>query len=161
MVGEEAAAVHPGEDAGEAPALTGNRALLLRHRAELEDVDHQQVARSRTLHCDRPAERVHQRDIDVADVLGRVVVAHRPVEPLPALQPELATGPHGGHRRHVGMPPVVWGHRLIEERLGLVDVEQHLGHGASLGARTFPGTGQCGLQRDRDDGLPGHWAVGR
>jgi hypothetical protein len=60
VVGQEAAAVDPGEDAGVAPALTGDRALLLGYRAELEDVDDEQVAGGGSLHGDRPAERVHQ-----------------------------------------------------------------------------------------------------
>ena len=44
VVGQEAAAVHLGEDAGVAPALTGRVTDLLRDRAEIEDVDDEQVA---------------------------------------------------------------------------------------------------------------------
>ena len=45
LLGQEAAAVLGGEDAGVAPALPGERAgVLLRDRADVEDVDDQQVA---------------------------------------------------------------------------------------------------------------------
>src|SRR5690606_42069656 len=50
---QEAAAVDLGEDPGVAPALAGDRAGLLRHRPELEDVDDEQVARPRALDRDR------------------------------------------------------------------------------------------------------------
>ena len=60
VVGQEAAAVGLREDAGVAPALAWRVAVLLRglHRAQVEDVDDEQVARLGALHSDRSAEHV-------------------------------------------------------------------------------------------------------
>ena len=102
VVGEEAAAVRLGEDPGVAPALPGCVAVLLRRLAgaEVEDVDHQQVARFGALDLDGPAEHVRHAEVHVAHVVGRVVVAQLRVGPLPALHPELAS--RGGPRPRRG-----------------------------------------------------------
>jgi hypothetical protein len=55
-----------------APALARGRPLILGrlHRAELQDVDHQQVARLGALDLDWAAEHVGAGQVDVADVVG-------------------------------------------------------------------------------------------
>ena len=94
VVGEEPAAVRLGEDPGVAPALPGRVAVLLRRLAgaQVEDVDHEQVARLRALDLDRAAEHVRHAEVHVAHIVGRVVVAQLGVGPLPALDPELRAG---------------------------------------------------------------------
>jgi hypothetical protein len=91
VVGEEAAAVDLGEDAGVAPALARGVAVLLWRLAgpEVEDVDDEEVARLRALDLDRAAEHVRLGQVDVAHVVGGVVVAELRVGPLAALDPEL------------------------------------------------------------------------
>ena len=93
LLGQEPAAVLGGEDAGVAPALAGQRAgVLLRDRADVEDVDDQQVSGLGALDPDRAGEHVHRRQRRVADVVGGVVVVDRPVEPLPAVDPDRVPG---------------------------------------------------------------------
>jgi hypothetical protein len=128
VVGEEPAGVGLGEDAGIAPALPGGRPRLLGDRAQVEDVDHQQVARFGALDLDGPAEHVGMGQVDVADVVGRVVVAELGVGPLPALDPELTAGLNEGGAWDVGVPAVVAGDGLVAHGLGLVDAEYHVWH---------------------------------
>ena len=96
VVGQEAAAVRPVEDARVAPSLAGRVALLLRRLAgaQLEDVDHEQVPCLRSLDRDRAAEHVRAGEIHIAHVVGRVVVADLRVRPLAAFDPEVAAGAH-------------------------------------------------------------------
>jgi hypothetical protein len=53
-------------------------------------------------------------EADVADVVGRVVVADLTVGPLAAFDAKLFTGLHPLHHRDVGVPPVVAGDLLVE-----------------------------------------------
>ena len=150
VVGEEPAGVGLGEDAGVAPALAGGRPGLLRHRAQVEDVDHQQVAGLGALDLDGAAEHVGVGQVDVADVVGGVVVAELGVGPLAALDPELAARPYRGGRRDVGMPAVVAGDGLVAHGSGLVDAEDDVWHVRSLPfscGLTSGAVGRCGAGR--------------
>src|SRR5690606_40235230 len=119
-----------GEDAGVAPGLAGEWAgVLLRQRSDVEDVDHEQVARLGTFDRERPAEGVHDRQRRVPYVVGGVVVVDLAVEPLPAVGPERLTGPNGRHRWDVRVPPVVTDLLLVPELPIRVEREQHLWHG--------------------------------
>ena len=100
MIGQEAAAVLLGEDAGEAP-------VALRQRADVEDVDHQQVAGLRALDPDRAGQVVHLGEIDIAHVVGVVVVLDLAAGPVEALDAELIAGLDPGDHRDVRMPAVV------------------------------------------------------
>ena len=97
---EEAAAVFQREDAGEAP-------FRVRQYADVEDVDHQQVARLSALHADRAREVVHLREVDFLDVHRRVVVFDLAPRPVDALDAELIAGLDRRHHRDVGVPAVV------------------------------------------------------
>jgi hypothetical protein len=132
VVGQEATAVVAREDAGVAPALPGDRPALLRHGSKLEDVDDEQIAGLGALDGDRAAQGMDDRHVEVADVLGRVVVVDRAVEPLAAVEAELGARSHRRHGRDVGVPAVVRRDFLVVERLRLVEAEEHLGHGSSL-----------------------------
>lgn len=129
MVGEESAAVVAGEDAGVAPALARALAVRLRHGAQVEDVHDEQVAGFGAFHGDGAAEHVRVGEVDVADVVGGVVVPDLVVGPVPALDTELRAGPHGDGGRDVGVPAVVAGHFLVTHGHGLVDTEDDFGHG--------------------------------
>ena len=100
----------------------------MRHRAEVEDLDREQVTGLCALDGDRAAEHVRRGQVDVADVVGRVVVAELGVGPLPALDPELTAGLHEGSTGDVGVPAVVAGDGLVAHGLGLVDAEDHFWH---------------------------------
>ena len=128
VLGEEPAAVGLGEDAGVAPALAGCVADLLRDRAEIEDVDDEQVAGFGALDGDRPGEHVGAGEVDVANVVGGVVVADLAVGPFAALDADRGAGPHGGGGWDVGVPAVVAGYALIAHGPGLVDGEHDVGH---------------------------------
>jgi hypothetical protein len=128
VVGQEAAAVGLGEDARVAPALAGGLPDLLRYRPEVEDVDDEQVTRLGALDADRAGEHVRVREVDVADVVGGVVVADLGVCPLAALDAELLARANHRRDRDVGVPSVVPGYRLVPHGLGLVDGEDHFWH---------------------------------
>jgi len=89
LVNEEAATVLLGEDAGIAPSLAGQRSgVLLRDRANVEDVNDQQVTRLRAFHGERTAEDMHSGQGCIADVIGGVVVVDGTVKPFPAVHPK-------------------------------------------------------------------------
>ncbi len=111
VVGEEAAAVDLGEDAGVAPTLAGRVADLLRHRAEVEDVDDEQVAGLGALDRDRTGQHVAAVELDVADIVRRVVVPDLGVGPLAALDADRRAGRDRRCGRDVRVPAVVAGHR--------------------------------------------------
>lgn len=149
-VGEEAAAVVLGEDAGVAPALPGAFSLRLRYGAQVEDVHDEQVAGLGALHRDGAAEHVGVGEVDVTDVVGRVVVADLVVGPVPALDAEIRARLHGDGRRDVGVPAVVAGDLLVSHGHGLVDAEDDFGHErppeqgeSGLGQQGMPGVGGC------------------
>ena len=108
LLGEEPAAVLGCEHAGVAPALAGQRPrVLLRDRADIEDVDDEQVARFRARDGDRPAEHVHARKRRVENILGGVVVVDGTVEPLATVHAEDIARFDLDLGRDVRMPPVV------------------------------------------------------
>ena len=63
MIGQKAAAVLLGKEAGEPP-----KAFL--QRADVEQIHHQQIAGLGALDADRAGEEMHVRQIDVAHVIG-------------------------------------------------------------------------------------------
>jgi hypothetical protein len=133
VVGEEPAAVLLGEDAGVTPALPGRVADLLGHRAQVEDVDHQQVAGFGAF------EHVTAVELHVADVVGGVVVADLRIGPLPALDADRGVRCHRHGWRDVRVPSVVSGYRLVPHRLRLINTEYDIGHDRPpLGGRAKP-----------------------
>jgi hypothetical protein len=163
LVGEEAAAVLLGEDAGVAPALPGQRAgVLLRDRPDVQDVDDQQVTRFGALHRERAAEHVHRGQRCVPDVVGGVVVVDGAVEPLPAVDPEAVAGTDGHLGRDVRVPPVVAEVPLLGELLAGVEGKDEFGHGGV----SAPGSaGSTGPVRRNEVTSPGRrgdaWVVCR
>ena len=109
VIGEEAAAVLLGEEAVEAP-----QALL--HRTDVEQVDHQEIAGLGALHPDRAGQEVHDRQIDIAHVVGGVVVLDEAAGPVIGLDDEIVAGLDPGDDRHVGMPAIV-DHVVLVRRL--------------------------------------------
>ena len=65
MIGEEAAAVLLGEEAVEAPQA-------LRQRADVEQIDHQEIAGLGALDADRAGQEMHDGEVDVAHVVGGI-----------------------------------------------------------------------------------------
>ena len=146
LVGEEAAAVALGEDAGVAPALPRQRAvILLRDRAHIQDVDDQQVAGLRTLDAERPGEGVHGVQGCCGDVLGGIIVLDVAVEPFAAVDPEDVAGVDADGRRDVRMPTVVTEDLLLGEGFRGVEREHVLGH-ASPSTATGPLRGPARFQ---------------
>src|SRR6266511_4224541 len=70
VVGQEPAGVGLGEDAGVPPTLAGGGPDLLGHRAEVEDVHHQEVAGLGALDLDGAAEHMGNREVHVPNVIG-------------------------------------------------------------------------------------------
>src|SRR3954453_10092738 len=71
-------------------------------------------------------------EVDVADVVGGVVVAYLAVGPLAALDTDALPRAHHGGDGDVRVPPVVAGHRLVAHRLGLIDGEHYIWHVSAL-----------------------------
>lgn len=79
LLSEEAAAVAGGEDAGVAPALSGEWAgILLRDGTDVQDVDHQQVAGLGALDGERTAEFVDGQQRGVKDVAAESLLTIAP-----------------------------------------------------------------------------------
>jgi hypothetical protein len=120
-VGEKAAPVALGKRAGIAPAHARERAfVLLITGVDLEDVDHQEVARLGAFDVEGPAEDVHAGQRRMANVVGRVVVLDRAVEPLAAVGAEDVSGLDRRDRRDVRVPAVVADQGLVRELLRVV-----------------------------------------
>ena len=121
---EEAAAVLLGEEAVEAP-------LALGLGADVEQVDHQQVAGLGALDADRAGQEVDDRQVDVAHVVGGIVVLDEAAGPVVGLDDEVVAGLDRGDHRDVGVPAVV-DHVVVVGRLRQIDLDQRLGHVASM-----------------------------
>lgn len=72
---QKTSAVVPVEDAGEPP-----RPIF--EGLDVHDLDEEQVARLRTLHLEGPAEIVYSFQVDVEDVVGRVIVTDLTAGPV-------------------------------------------------------------------------------
>ena len=82
MVGEKAAAVLLREEAVEAPQA-------LRQRADIEQVDDQQIAGFGAFDADRTGQEMHDDEVDVAHVVGRFVVLDEAAGPVIGLDDEI------------------------------------------------------------------------
>jgi|GEM_PF-7062047 len=120
VIGEEAAAVLLGEEAVEAP-----QALL--QRTDVEQVDDEQIAGLGALDADRAGQEVHDREIDVAHVIGRVVVLDEAASPVDGLDNEIVTRTDPLDDRNLGMPTVV-DLVVFIGRLAEIDLDQCIRH---------------------------------
>ena len=120
VIGQEAAAVLLGEEAVEPP-----QALL--QRADVEEVDHQEVTGLGALDADRAGQEVHDRKIDVSHVIGRIVVLDEAAGPVVGLDDEIVARLDPRHHRNVRMPAIV-DHVVVVGRLGKIDFNQCLWH---------------------------------
>src|ERR1035437_8138441 len=129
LVDEEAATVFPREDAGVAPALTGDSVdVLVVWLSDVEDVDDEQIAWFGTLDSERSAEDVDTGERGIAHIIGGVVVADGAVEPLSTVSTEGIAVPHRHVGRNIWVPTVVTNVLLISERFLVVEGEQILWH---------------------------------
>src|SRR5262249_58620392 len=111
------------------PTLSGEWAgVLLRDRADIQDVHDEQVARLGALDGEGAAELVNGQQRGVQDVIGGIVVDDGSVEPFPTVDPEAVSRLDGGHRRNLRVPAVVAQLLLILELLGRIELENDLGH---------------------------------
>src|ERR1700733_5646191 len=120
MLGEEAAAILLGKEAVEAP-----EAFLL--RTDIKQIDHQKVAGLRAFDTDRTREEMHDRQVDVAHVIGRVVVLDEAAGPVIGLDDEIVARINPRHNRNIRMPAVV-DHVIFISRLRKIDLDQCLWH---------------------------------
>ena len=124
MFGEEAAAILLAEEAIEAP-----EAVVL--GADVEQVDHQQIARLGPFDADRTRKVVHRAEVDVAHIVGAVVVLDEAAGPVVGLQHEIVAGVHPAGHGDVGVPAVV--HHLVARRgLAEVNLDEGFGHDVLL-----------------------------
>ena len=61
----------------------------MRQRADVKEIDNQQIARLGTLDPDRTGEEVDDRKVDVAHVIGGVVVLDEATGPIVGLDDEI------------------------------------------------------------------------
>jgi len=124
VIGQKTAAIALGEEPRETP-------FGIRQGANVEDIDHQQVAGLGALHPDRATQIMHLGEIHVPDVVGRIVIQDLATGPVDALDPEAATGLDHFHKRQVRMPAVVQDTGLFCRRFGKIDLDQGLRHKSS------------------------------
>ena len=94
------------EDSGEPP-------LGVLKPADIVDIDHKKVTWLGALHAERSTQIVHLRQIDIPDIVGRLVVMDLATSPVVALDAELVAGLERFDDRNVRMPSVVCLHILI------------------------------------------------
>src|SRR5258706_3227572 len=135
LIRQKAAAIHLRKDAGISPALPRGRTNLLRHGAEIQDVYDEEIPGLGALDADRAAEDVAPIKADIANIVGRIVVADLAIRPFPALHPELVAGLHLSRDRDVRMPAIVAGNILVEHRLRLIYTKGNLRHDAPQSER--------------------------
>ena len=125
VVGEKAAAVALREEAVEAP----QRILL---GADVQQLDHQQVARLGALYTHRTGEVVHGGKVDIAHVAGVVVILDRAARPVVGLEDEIVARLDPAGHGNVRMPAVVdllvFGGGLVQ-----IDLDQGVGHDEAPG----------------------------
>ena len=100
VLGKKAATVLFGEDAVEAPHLVGKG-------ADVENVDHHQIARLCAFNGNRTAQVMHLGKVNVAHVFSAVIVTDLATGPVHALDDEVGAGLNSGNHGHVGMPTVM------------------------------------------------------
>ena len=133
VLAEETAAVAARKNAVEAP-------LPFRQGADVQQIHHQQVAGLRAGHAHRAGQEMHGAQVQVADVVGAIVVAHIASGPVVALQHEIVAGPHPARHRNVRMPAVV-NLRIVVRGLIEIDLDQGGRHDAcscTVGATRAP-----------------------
>ena len=140
MIGQKAAAILLREKSVEPPRI-------VRKRTDVEEVDHQKVARLRTLDADRTAEEMHDAEVDVAHVSGRFIVLDEPAGPVVALDDEILPRLHRGNHRNVRVPAVV-DHVVVVSGLRQVDLDEGVRHSYPRALfREFIGS-DCHVARD-------------
>ena len=118
MIGQEAAAVLLREEAVEAPET-------LRQRADIEQIDDQQIAGLGAFHPDRAGQEVHDREIDIAHVVRGFVVLDEAAGPVVGLDHEFVPRLDPGNDGNVGMPSIV-DHVVLVRRLRQIDFDKGL-----------------------------------
>ncbi len=100
MVRQEAAAIVAAEKSVESPQT-------VRLGADIQQINHQQIARLCTLHPHGPGQKMHGRQIHVPHVIGTVVILDRAARPVIGFQNEIVPGLHPHRHRNIRMPAVV------------------------------------------------------
>ncbi|MNX47435.1 hypothetical protein D3C86_779880 [compost metagenome] len=126
VFGQEAAPIVAAEKAIEPPQAVGLG-------ADIQQVNHQQIAGLRAFHAHRAGKKMHGGQVYVAHIVGAVVVLDRAARPVIGFQYEIVAGldPHG--HRNIRMPAVV--DVLVFVR-GLVQIDLDEGCGHSLSSPT-------------------------
>jgi hypothetical protein len=121
MVRQEATTVLLAEEAVEAPEAVGLG-------ADVEQLNHQQVAGLGAFHAHRTRQIVHRGQVDVAHIVGAVVVLDESTSPVEGFENEVVTRLDPAGHRDVRVPAVV---DVLVEGGGLAQVhlDQGVGHG--------------------------------
>src|SRR5579875_2720943 len=138
MLGEKATAIFLREKPVESPAV-------MRKDADIENIDDEQVARLGSLDTDRTAQKVHDREIDIADILGRIVVLDETAGPIITLNNKIRSRFDSCHHRNIRMPAVM-NHIILVRGLREVYFDDGISHGGLLYS--------CGKRREKT-GLDG------
>jgi hypothetical protein len=120
VVGEKAAAILFGKESVEAPRA-------LRENADVENIDDQKVARLGAMHTDRSGEKVNDAEIDIADIIGGIVVLDEAAGPVIGLHHEIFAGLHPLDDRDIRMPAVV-NELVLVGRFLEVNLDDCFGH---------------------------------
>ena len=127
VVGEKAAAVLLGEEAVEAPRALGKD-------ADVENIDNEEIARLGAVHADRPGQKVHNAQINVAHIVGQLIVLDETSGPIVGLHHEVFARLDPLDNGNVRVPPIV-DHFVFVGRFRKVNLHDRLGHFCSFRKR--------------------------
>src|SRR5690606_39259768 len=133
VIGQKAAEFRLAENPGIAP-------FLILEWADVENIDNQQVAGLSAGDADRSGQMVARRQIDIANIVGAVIVGDLAAGPVEAFDAEGISWPdHRGHR-NIRMPAIDDDRRVLLCRQPLAINTDYLFHRIILliGAVTRP-----------------------
>src|SRR6185312_1660208 len=123
MIDQEAAAILAREDAGEAPG--GSRQI-----SQIEEIDDEQVAGLGAFDAEGSGEIMHFGEIDIAHIVGAVVILDLAAGPVEAFDAELVARLEHLDHGNVGMPAIMRLHFGDFWRPRQIDFESRPGHGS-------------------------------
>jgi len=94
---------------------------------DIEQIDHQEIAGLGALYADRAGEKMHDRQIDIAHVIGGIVVLNEAAGPVVGLDDEVVAGIDPRDHRNFRMPAVMY-HVVVVGRLRKIDLDQCIWH---------------------------------
>ena len=120
MIRQEPAAILLGEEPVKAPCI-------VRECADIQKIHDKQIARFGTLHTHRTAQEMHDAQVDIANIGGRIVILDEAAGPVIAFDDKVLTRLDRGDHWNVRMPAIV-NHVVVVGGLRQVDLDEGIRH---------------------------------